>query len=65
MSNDPFISTRIPHQTWNAWEVKHLPETPEECMHVLRALITCGLTFHADDPKVATKLDNNPMLERT
>ena len=64
MSNDPFISTRITHQTWHAWEVKRLPETPEECMLILRALIACGLTFHADDPKVANQLDNNPMLER-
>ena len=45
MSNDPFVSTRITHQTWHAWEVKRLPETPEECMLVLRALIACGLTF--------------------
>lgn len=65
MSNDPYMSTRIPYSAWQAWEVKRPPETLEEALHVLNALISCGLTFHADDPKVAAEMDDNPMLERT
>ena len=64
MSNDPYMSTRIPYSAWQAWEVTRPPETLEEVKHVLQALKSCGLTFHADDPKVATQMDSNPMLER-
>lgn len=65
MSNDPYMSTRVPMSAWRVWEVKRQPETLEEVVHVMKALIACGLTFHADDPKVAAEMDNNPMLERT
>jgi hypothetical protein len=65
MSNDPHFTTRVPFSVWNAWEVKKQPETLEEVVLVLKALIACGLTFHADDPKVEAEMDSNPMLERT
>ena len=64
MSNDPYMSTRIPYSAWQAWGVKKEPETLEEALLVIKALMSCGLTFHADDHKVVTEMDNNPMLER-
>ena len=64
MSNDPHFSTRVPYSSWTTWAVKRPPETLEEVTFVLKALMSCGLTFHADDHKVATEMDKNPMLER-
>lgn len=41
------------------------PETPEEALQILRAMVDCGLSFIAYEPKVAESLASNPMLDRT
>ena len=64
MSNDQHFTTRVPFSVWNTWAVKKEPVSHEDVVLVLKALISCGLTFHADDPKVEAEMDNNPMLER-
>lgn len=64
MSNAPQISTRIPYSAWRVWEVKRQPETLDDVVLVLKALMSCGLTFHADDENIATEMDKNAMLRR-
>ncbi len=61
--SDSFVSSRITHDKWSEWGIK-MPTTPEEALHVVRALAAIGMTLNADDRVVQDQLDKNPMLER-
>lgn len=61
--SDPFLDMRTTGNPWRQWVPKR-PETIEQALLVIQALVDCGLTLHADDPEIQNKFDSNPMLER-